>query len=223
MLTNPRTLVSIDPGMVTGIVVGTYSETEPFTMTHAFQIQGGVEGFIKEVSTHFGEAWSGLDFAVLRIGSLKRSIDLYRYEMYYHEGWENCDEGGDDHFCPEERRIEGAEIICEKFTARGGGNNFSYRTDALEPLRVEGAILAMGLKPTWCSPQQQYFAGGKGAEAKKRAHAWLKENGLYISPKSVYYKDANDARSAALHAIAYLRRAGHRPTIEHYFPKTEED
>lgn len=202
-----KTLISIDPGMSTGVVVGAYSDDQPFKLTHAFQFEGGVEGFLAEV--HVSD-----DFIAGRRELVVSNRVIPPGEQFapphtYHP-LDHID------FDQEQQVIDGV-VIAEKFTARGSGNGFSYRTEALEPLRVEGAILAMGLDPEWCSPAQQYFAGGKGAEAKKRAHTWLKDNGLYISPKSVGCKDANDARSAALHAIAYLRRIQHMPTLKHYF------
>lgn len=103
--------------------------------------------------------------------------------------------------------------LVEKFTARGAAAApFALRTEALEPLRIEGAILAMGITPTWVSPPQQYFLPGKDkAEKKKRQHAWLKENGFYIAPKDLGTKDADDARSATAHAISWLRKF-HKPT-----------
>lgn len=216
-----KTLISIDPGFSTGLIVGTYSDTEPFKLTHFFQIEGGVEGFLKSVRVTHGEDWSMLSYGVIRLPGHK-SVELYRDELYYHDGWEECEE---DHICPEEVRPEGVTVIAEKFTARGGANSgFSYRTKDLEPLRVEGAMLAMGLNPTWTSPAQQYFSGGEGKTKKKQAqHRRLKEKGLYVTGKMVGGTDADDVRSAIAHAIAYLVRQKHRPTIEHYFPKEEND
>ena len=85
-------------------------------------------------------------------------------------------------------------------------------------------MLAMGLNPTWTSPAQQYFSGGEGKAKKKQAqHRWLKEKGLYVTGKMVGCDNADDVRSAIAHAIAYLVRSKHRPTIEHYFPKETDD
>lgn len=196
------TLISIDPGMSTGVVVGTFSDTEPFKLEFATQIEGGVQGFTKEVSNQYcTDSFSDT------YGETCFSVGRFSNGGFYH--W--YDEVDEDTI-----------FIAEKFTARGTGNGFAYRTEALEPLRVEGAMIAMEMNLSWCSPAQQYFAGGKGPEAKKRAHAWLKAHDLYISPKSVGCKDADDARSALLHAIAYLRRIGHEPTIRHYFPTKGE-
>lgn len=208
-----KTLISIDPGMSTGVAVGTYSDTEPFKLTHFFQIEGGVEGFLENVKVNhsFPRDEVGLytrTLALPPLGTL--SVTLIQ---------EAENEGAGIVF---ERP---AQVIAEKFTARGGANaEFSYRTKDLEPLRVEGAMLAMGLDVTWVSPAQQYFSGGEGKAKKKQAqHRWLKEKGLYVTGKMVGCDNADDVRSAIAHAIAYLVRSKHRPTIEHYFPKETDD
>lgn len=187
-----KTLISIDPGQSTGVVIGTYSEHLPFTLMHAFQFEGGTKGFLENV----GVSRNGYDDLCVRFKGALDTGDLVV---------------GDE--------IENT-VIAEKFTARGSGNGFSYRTDALEPLRVEGALLAMGLNPEWRQPPKQYFMAPAGTplnEKKKLAHKWLKDKGLYIAPKDVGCKDANDARSAALHAIAWLRDQRHTPTLKAYF------
>lgn len=180
-----KTLISIDPGMSTGVICGTYSDTEPFRVTHAFQIEGGVEGFLD--SFRFRD-------------TLKTE-----YPMVSVQG--QC-----------VSRASEITTLAEKFTARGSANaGFSYRTDALEPLRVEGAILALGINPHWVQPPQQYFVGGESkAEKLKNRNAWFKEHkglGYYITGKDVGCKDADDARSALAHCISYLRREKHLPTL----------
>lgn len=203
-----KTLISIDPGMSSAVVVGTYSDTEPYKLTHYFQITGGVEGFLDHVSYE----WDGYHNSLFVCDPLAQ-IPLPAGSAYLdkHEGHVNA---RDD-----------ITILVEKFTARGGANQgFAYRTKDLEPLRIEGAILAMGLKPTWVSPAQQYFSGGEGKAKKKQAqHKWLKESGLYVAPKDVGSADADDVRSAIAHSISYLRRTKHMPTINRYFPETFDE
>lgn len=178
-----KTLISIDPGKSSGLSVGTYSSTEPYKLTHAFQIEGGVEGVIEFLNPEYEDMWflGGVRFKVPH--------DL--------------------------------TVLVEKFTARGAGNAFSYRTDALEALRVEGAILAMGIQPIWRSPQHMYFMAPSGFKGNKKSlsHKWLKDNGLYVAPKDVGCKDADDVRSSILHAVSWLRSIGHKPTLEKYFKR----
>lgn len=189
-----KTLISIDGGMSTGISVGTYSDIDPYELGAFFQFEGGVEGFIKKVYT--SENGYGDQLIRVREGSVHGDLVL-----------------GDE---------EELTVVAEKFTARGGGQGFSLRTEHLEPLRVEGAMLAMGLKPHWRSPQHQYFAGGKTkAEKKKAQHKWLKDHGLYVTGKMVDSPDADDVRSSIAHAIAWLVSQRHKPTIEHYFKEEE--
>lgn len=115
---------------------------------------------------------------------------------------------------------KGLIVIAEKFTARNT-RGFSYTTASLEPLRGEGALIALGLMPDytladkrWRDPSLQYFSGGTGkAERKKRQHAFLKANGFYRTGKDFGTADADDYRSAAAHGIAYVaRELKHRPT-----------
>lgn len=212
-----NTLISIDPGMQTGISVGTYSDTEPYTLTHSFQIGGGVEGFIKKVRVSKGEDWTMRAYAYLHVGG-RTDFSLGSEEPFECEDKRYPECPDDDHLCYRDEWVSNTEVIAEKFTSRGGGQGFALRTEHLEPLRIEGAMLALGLQPHWVSPPQQYFAGGKTKPEKKKAqHRWLKEHDLYVTGKMVDSPDADDVRSSIAHAIAYLVRQKHMPTIQHYF------
>lgn len=121
--------------------------------------------------------------------------------------------------------------VCEKFTARNT-KGFSYTTASLEPLRGEGALIALGLMPDyavaekrWRDPGLQYFAGGTGkAERKKRQHAFLKGNGFYRTGKAFGTADADDFRSAAAHGINYAaRELKHKPTFDMISEWTEKN
>lgn len=185
-----KTLISIDPGVSTGVIIGTYSDTEPFRVTHHFQIPGGVEGFLDH-------SWTDDASIQFQSGPV---YDKSSSEVIY---------------------------LAEKFSARPSTQmNRSYKTHDLEPLRVEGAILALGIDPQWVSPAQQYFMGGKTlAEKLKARNAWLKEHkelGYYLTGKSVGQKDADDARSALSHCISWLRRNNHPGTLA-LFRKDEDE
>lgn len=105
-------------------------------------------------------------------------------------------------------------VIAEKFNARNTGS-FSYTTASLEPLRCEGVLLARDLPDTYVQPPQQYLVGGSSkADKKKRQHRFLKESGFYRTGKDLDAPDADDYRSAAAHALAYLMRSGHKPSYE---------
>ena len=107
-----------------------------------------------------------------------------------------------------------AHTIVEKFNARNT-NGFSYTTASLEPLRCEGALIALEIGDEYVQPPQQYIAGGTGkADKKKRQHRLLKELGFYVTGSMLGSKDADDARSAIAHGLGWLMRNGHKPTYE---------
>lgn len=113
-------------------------------------------------------------------------------------------------------------VISEKFTPRPN-EKFNLTLKSVEPLRIEGALVAMGMMPDypdprWRSPAAQYFSGGANlTERKKKSRQFLKDHDLYITGKDVGQKDADDAISATLHLIAYMRHINHLPTLKHYF------
>lgn len=167
----------IDPGRSTGIVWGSYSDTQPWTREGFAQIPDGVAGVVKWVSEN---KWSR------------------KYE------W------GSEKFIPL------------------SGNEFSHTLGSVEPLRVEGALIALGLLPAeypapqWQRADQQYFCGGDNVrEKRKRSKAWLKEHGLYLTGRSVGQKDAEDVISATLHALSWARKH-HEPSQRFYFPDTSK-
>lgn len=207
-----KTLISIDPGKSTGIAIGTYSDTEPYQLRHAFQIEGGVEGFVKRVDRS-RDTDSFSDFFMDLSISIKHHSEDWNEGFYAQEAFDS--EVGEEQ--PE--FYQDITYVAEKFTARGSGNAFAYRTDALEPLRVEGAMIALGIDPVWQSPQSMYFMIPSGFKGNKKSlmHKWLKEKGLYVTGKDVGCKNADDARSAIAHAIVYLRNQKHKPTLEKYF------
>lgn len=138
---------------------------------------------------------------------------VHRYYRSPTWGWQ---------FEPGGRPYFPVRVVAEKFTARAT-KGFRYTTASLEPLRGEGALIALGLMPDytvaekrWRDPALQYFAGGSGkAEKKKRQHAFLKANGFYRTGKDFGTADADDFRSAASHGIVYIaRELKHKPTFE---------
>ena len=209
------TLISIDPGMSSGIAVGTYSDTEPFQLTHVFQIEGGLKGFVKNVRLIEEEyaLWGSL-----HIG--RKSFNLW--DTLY-SGCV-CGSEDDDCDCPFDVEEEYGDVICEKFTPRPNGKG-GLTLASVEPLRIEGHLVGSGIMPdypdkAWRQPSSQYFMcptrGVTLPEKKKSANKWLRENGFYFTGKDVGCKDADDARSATLHALSYLRKF-HKPTQLAFF------
>ncbi len=169
-------VLSIDPGVSTGIALLSYEEDSPAQLVGGWQFTNGVKGILE---WHYNE-FSFLDYEQYRVA------------------------------------------ISEKFTARNT-RGFSYTTASLEPLRGEGALIALGLMPDysasekrWRDPKYQYLVGGKDkADKKKRMHAFLKDNGFYRTGRDLGSIDADDFRSACAHGIVYIaRELKHKPTFD---------
>lgn len=110
--------------------------------------------------------------------------------------------------------------VAEKFTPLQH-SNFNLTMDAVEPLRCEGALVALDVmpdypSPEWRRPQDMYLYGGNTlVEKKKAGRKFLKDNGMYLTGKSVGCKDAHDAQSAIWHGISYaVKVLQHRPTFD---------
>lgn len=168
-------LIAFDPGLSTGVVVGHYSDTEPWRLHKFWQIEGGLEGF----------------------------LDWDATTAYM------CD-----------------DAVAERFVPLAG-QGFSHTAGSVEPLRVEGALVALAYMPAdptadgWQRASQQYWATGANAkEKRKKQKAWVKENHpeLYKTGKDVGCKDAEDYWSALFHSLARMRHLKHGPTLKHYFP-----
>lgn len=175
-------VLSIDPGISTGIALLSYEEDRPAELVEGWQFTGGVVTLVNWVEGHL-----------------------------FHE---------DEALIVSDILIPWGSIIAEKFTARNT-RGFSYTTASLEPLRGEGALIALGLMPDytasekrWRDPKYQYLVGGKDkADKKKRMHAFLKDNGFYRTGRDLGSPDADDFRSAVAHGIFYIaRELKHRPT-----------
>jgi hypothetical protein len=113
-------------------------------------------------------------------------------------------------------------LVVEKFTPRSprAGAEFALTRESAEPLVGEGVLIGRGFLPMiqWAEPSMQYFMGGENlADRKKRARAFLKKHGMLVTGKDVGEPDADDAISATLHSVAWMRRQRHRPTIEALF------
>lgn len=177
-------VLSIDPGLSTGIALLSYGEDSPAELKYANQFGGGVSGLLDWIGYHRLH-----DEDLFLLGSGVVPFD---------------------------------RTVCEKFTARNT-RGFSYTTASLEPLRGEGALIALGLMPDytvsekrWRDPALQYFSGGSGkAERKRKQHAFLKANGFYRTGSDFGTADADDFRSACAHGIAYIaRELKHKPTFD---------
>lgn len=111
-------------------------------------------------------------------------------------------------------------FVMEKFTPHeNAGHALTERS--VEPLRCEGVVIAAGHSRQhvhWQQPAAQYFSGGTTPAGRKKAsREFLKTHLLYLTGSQVGQPDADDAISATLHSIAYMRRIRHLPTLEKFF------
>lgn len=183
-------LLSIDPGLSTGIVLGEYGDDAAWDLVARWQVAGGVKGLCDWWEDN---VWAGIDaFQIL-----------------------NVNMGDGDWILANE------DVICEKFTPLAG-KGFNHTEKNLEPLRVEGALLALGLNPVWRRPAQQYWVTEENAQGKRRKQkAWIKTNfpDLYMTGATFGQPDAEDGWSALLHSLSYMRSIKHEPTLKHYWPE----
>lgn len=216
-------VLSIDPGLSTGVALLSYEEDSPAELVEGWQFTGGVAGLLEWLKEHYREGWYDSEWGNVYAPRIVPSGRLFGNGLYLEDEIDSdlYDEETDD-FVDVIRNPKQVTIIAEKFTARNT-RGFSYTTASLEPLRCEGALIALGLMPDYTvaekrfrDPSLQYFSGGSGkAERKKRQHAFLKANGFYRTGKDLDAPDADDYRSSAAHGIAYIaRELKHKPTFD---------
>jgi hypothetical protein len=107
-------------------------------------------------------------------------------------------------------------VVSERFKPRPMAR--SYRLDELEPLRIEGYLWSMfdrqGGSLVFRDPETR----GSGKDGVRGMERVLREHNLWLRPSDIpNHDDADDANSAQMHALAYLRSIGHLPTIHAFF------
>lgn len=185
--------LSIDPGGSNGACLFTYGERKAFKVMGVFQFPHGAHGLA---------AW-------LNQKNIHVENDGGGNPFALHSAWGRLD-----------------TLVVEKFTPRTH-EGFKLTLDSVEPLRGEGVLIGRGLESfiDWAPPSAQYFMGDQRLplpEKKKLARAFLKEHGMLPTGKTVGQPDANDAVSATLHAIAWMRRTRHMPTLLELFGEEEQ-
>lgn len=195
--------LAFDGGKSSGIVLGEYGDDQTWTRLAMWQVSGGIAGFL---DWYYANTYEYIEGPVTFTYS-EPVETVYMSSPEAEKNWPT--------------------IISERFIPLSGGG-FAQTSDSVEPLRIEGALIALGLMPAdytdkrWQRPAAMYFSGGSNkAERLKASRAFLKSHGLLPTGKDVGQKDADDAISATLHSLAYMRKISHAPTIGHYWP--EED
>lgn len=107
-------------------------------------------------------------------------------------------------------------VVCEKFRTTPR----VYRAAELEALRIEGLVKTStywaGVDLEWQYPDSMLLRGSVGSrsENKRAADDTLRDMGLWTTGSQVSRPNANDVNSAMKHAVAFLRKVGHRPTLD---------
>lgn len=183
--------LAIDPGLENGACLFTFGQDQPFTVEKLWQFPLGAPGL---------SMWmDGVGLAVSRGRGIEPRMEI------------------------EGRRLD--HLIVEKFTPRPS-ETFKLTQKAVEPLRGEGVIIGKGFNRfiEWAEPSQQYFMGSSELPLdvkKKLSREFLKLNDIYPTGKTVGRPNADDAISATLHSVAWLRRQRHMPTITALFGEKE--
>lgn len=191
-------ILAIDPGLSSGIVLGKFSDTDPFERVAFWQVEGGLQGFLEWAESRWN--WDS----------------------------EDCTYYFTDPFFPESQLI----VCAEKFTPLTN-KGFSLTLDSVEPLRIEGALVALGLMPAefpdtghrWQRPAMQYWTSGDSvAEKRRKQKAYIKKvrPDWYVTGKSVGCKDAEDVWSGMFHALMHMRHLKHQPTLKMLWPEETE-
>lgn len=218
-------VLSIDPGVSTGIALLSFEEDSPAELVEGWQFTGGVAALKEWRQRHWRDAYRdsewGYDFGPRFSPDPGRFWDLHVETLY--EDQYNPDS---DNYDQVETETKNLIVICEKFTARNP-KGFSYTTASLEPLRGEGALIDRGIMPDytlaekrWRDPKLQYLVGGNDLpDKKKRMHAFLNDVGMRRTnkdfPDSPTKDGADDFRSACAHGVAYIsRELKHKPTFD---------
>lgn len=217
-------VLSFDPGKSSGVALGRYSDTEPYTLVKAWQFRGGTAGLSRWLQDNWtAETWD-------HYYDEPSSPGLYGWKFGVQDRLET--EGGervntdwkdgdpdDDYFIYGEGNLT---VISEKYVPVPGGG-FSQGLDSTLPLVCEGVLIGRGVMPhyspdekRWQRPNSMYLYGGANkSEKRKRAKQFLKATGNYVLPRELGEPDNEDAVSAILHGISYTAKvAKNKATYE---------
>ncbi len=179
--------LSIDPGVSNGVCLFSWDDDAPFKAVKLWQFPLGAQGLSMFIKSQ------GVAKTLQPNGSELLWLGQHRLDA----------------------------LVVEKFTPRQN-SEFKLTRDSVEPLRGEGVLIGRGLESfiEWAEPSMQYFIGSSELplkQKKKLSREFLETHGLLITGSTVGNKDADDAISAELHAIAWLRRQRHMPTLKALF------
>lgn len=97
------------------------------------------------------------------------------------------------------------EYVSEKFDLNA---NNEFKAD-LTPVQIEGILIAFTRKITWQPRGEKGKAGVMDAI--------LQKHDLWVTGRDVNWEDGRDANDATIHALAYMKKKRHLPTLQKYF------
>ena len=185
-MTDLNHVLSIDPGKSSGLALGSYSDTEPYTLIKCWQIEGGPEGLYNWFNSYDGEVDEHVWFWVFKgVWTAGDGLEVVaeKFTPLQNKGFAQTLDST-------------TPLVCEGVLMSLG----------VMPWYPEG---------NWRRPNEMYRYGGKDKKEKlKLARKFLKDHDMLPTGKTVGQKDANDAVSAILHGIAFLVKQKHGPTMK---------
>jgi hypothetical protein len=98
--------------------------------------------------------------------------------------------------------VDDDEVVSEKFVLRK--HNFLPDT---EPLRIEGALTVFFPDIVWQLPSEKHHTPDNV----------LREHNLWQTGKKFNHQDGRDANDAIIHALTFLKKQAHMPTLKKYW------
>lgn len=173
-------LLSFDPGKVTGITLGHYSDTKAYERDAFWAVQGGLEGFLGWFGNHFSPDY-----------------DSYNLTDYFYP-----DEHGPEAREPITWAYADGQIVSERFVLRS--QKFVADTT---PILIEGAMAALGMEPIYQLRSDKALVPDQ----------ILKDQLLWVTGSMCGWTDGRDVNDSAIHALAYLKKQKHLPTLQKFF------
>lgn len=111
--------------------------------------------------------------------------------------------------------LYGDELVVETFVNRS--NEFLANLESVEVIGfIKGT--AYERQTHWQQrTEKASLTGGGESGSEARNNAFLKGHGLWQTGKMVGWKDGRDANDAIIHALVYMKKIRHIPTLLKYF------
>lgn len=113
-------------------------------------------------------------------------------------------------------QMYGDELVVETFVNRS--NEFLANLESVEVIGFIKGTTHNWREPHWQQRTDKAALTGAGESASEvRNNNFLKRHGLWQTGKMVGWKDGRDANDAIIHALVYMKKIRHMPTLLKYF------